>query len=69
LRSPVKVCAFHEGKHPQLFRVFHVVQKGKHLAELVHGIGRNAFGGVVRVEPLQTLMDEVAYSHLSKCSL
>ena len=53
---------------PQLFGVFHIVQKGKHLAELVHGIGRNAFCDVVCIELLQTLMDEVTYPHLSNCS-
>jgi hypothetical protein len=52
----------------QLFRVLHIVQKGKHLAELVYGIGGNAFCNVVLIEFLQTLMNDVSYSHLAKCS-
>jgi hypothetical protein len=35
---------------PQLFRVVHVVQKSKHLAELGDSIGRNAFCNVVYIE-------------------
>jgi hypothetical protein len=37
-------------QRPQLFGVLHIVQKGKHLAELVYSIGRNAFYDVVRIE-------------------
>ncbi len=47
----------------QFLGVLHVVEKRQHLAELVHRIGRNTFCAVFRVEPLQTLMNEVPYLH------
>ena len=53
---------------PQLFRVVHVVQKSKHLAELGDSIGRNAFCNVVYIEFLKTLMDETSYLQLNSCS-
>jgi hypothetical protein len=55
-------------QRPQLFGVLHIVQKGKHLSELVYGIGRNARCDVIQIELLQTLMDEVSYFHFGKCS-
>ncbi len=51
-------------KRTQFLRMSHVVEEGEHLAQLVHGIGRHAFGAVLRVEVFETLMNEVAYFHL-----
>src|SRR2546421_11947939 len=53
----------------QFLDIFHVIEKRQHLAELVHGIGWNAFRVIFCVEPLQALMDEVPYFHLAECSL
>ena len=57
------------GKSPQFLWVFHVVEEGEHLTQLVRRIGRDPFGAVFRVEPLETLMNKVAYFHLGECSL
>ena len=52
----------------QFLRVFHVVEERQHLSQLVHRIRRNAFCGVLSVELLQALMNEVPYFHLANCS-
>src|ERR1700730_16099821 len=57
------------GKGTQLFRLLHVVKKGQHLPELVHSVGRHAFGAVFRVEPFEALMDDIPYLHRTECSL
>jgi hypothetical protein len=43
----------------QFFWFLHVVKESQHFAELVHGIGRNAFCVVLCIEPFQALMDDV----------
>jgi hypothetical protein len=53
----------------QFFRVIHLVEKCKHLAELVYRIGRYTFRIVFFVELFQTLVNEAPYFHLIDCSL
>ena len=52
----------------QFLWVLHVVEERQHLSGLVHRIRRNAFCGVLSVELLQALMNEVPYFHLANCS-
>lgn len=47
----------------QFFRVVYLVHVGEHLSELIYGIGRNASANVLRVEPLEALVDEVPNLH------
>jgi hypothetical protein len=57
------------GEGAQFFRVLHGVEKGKHLAELVRRIGRNAFCAALRVERPQAFVSEVPNPHMVNCSL
>jgi len=50
-------------KRPQFLQVAHVFKEGEHLAQLVRGILWDALRAVLRVEPLQSFMDEVSYLH------
>jgi len=60
---PRQSMGFPRRKCTQLLWPRHVVKESEHLAELVHSVGRYAFGVVLRVEPFQTLMDDVPYFH------
>ena len=66
-RSPVRVCAFQE-QRAHLFRLLHVVQKAKHLAQLLYTVGWNSFCNVVHIELLDSLMEKISDSHLKECS-
>ena len=48
---------------PQFLRGIHVVQVRQNFAEFIRFINSNTFGGSLRVELLQSLMDEVPYLH------
>ena len=43
----------------QRFRILHILQERQHRLEFVDNLGRQSFGAVLQVEPLQTLMDEI----------
>ena len=53
----------------QFLGVLHVIEERQHLPKLVNRIGWNTLRDIFRVEPLQALMDEVPYLHLTDCSL
>src|ERR1039457_2314414 len=57
------LMGFPQGENAQFFRILHVLQESQHGAELVHGIGRQAFHAVLQVELLQALMDEAPDLH------
>ena len=45
----------------KFIRVFHILQKSQHLAELVHGVRIQAFGVVLKIKLFQAFVNEVSY--------
>ena len=67
LRSPVSICALHDGSVRNSSASFLSLRNETSCA----AIGRHAFNADVRVKPLQAFMDKVAYLHQQRgaCSL
>ena len=55
--------AISKRQRPQLFGVFHIIQKRQHLAQFVYALEWKTFGTVVHVKPLQAFVEDVSYSH------
>ncbi len=51
------------GECIELFRMAHILQKGKHGSELFHGIGWKSPGGIVHVKAFQAFVGKAPKDH------